>query len=243
MCTHDLRTVLSPIPAWQPSAHLRERRALARTAPIEPVVDSPMLALQPPSCLHGDCCAALRATLQRLRHEASHDALTDLCNRRGLIESEVLCDPDEATAVLFVDVDGLKEVNDRLGHRHGDELILAVSDVMRRMLRRGDVIARVGGDEFVIALANQTESTLHEVVMRVRQEFDGKHRVPGTSGIRASVGAALWRPGESAEDVIARADAAMYSHKFERSNGGSSTAAARDEASPAAASNPGSCPT
>ena len=97
-----------------------------------------------------------QAISDRLAHEASHDALTELPNRRRFTEQlERMCGRGRAgdlIAVLFLDLDGFKDVNDRYGHDVGNDLLVAVASRLRSCVRPGDVVARMGGDEFTILL-------------------------------------------------------------------------------------------
>ena len=157
---------------------------------------------------------------RRLRHLALHDALTGLPNRtlfHERVERAVKSiRPDRSVAVLLVDLDRFKEVNDTLGHDHGDELLKVVADRLSGALREGDTLARLGGDEFAVVLtdlpyraaAAETAARLHDAL---RRPF-------GLRGIAveldASVGVALSpEHGHDVTTLIQRADVAMYDAK------------------------------
>ena len=157
---------------------------------------------------------------RRLRHLALHDALTGLPNRtlfHERVERAITgMRPDRAVAVLLVDLDRFKEVNDTLGHDHGDELLKVVAERLGGALREGDTLARLGGDEFAVVLcdlpnrgaAAETASRLHDAL---RRPF-------GLRGIAveldASVGVALCpEHGRDVTTLIQRADVAMYDAK------------------------------
>ena len=159
----------------------------------------------------------------RLQHSARHDPLTGLANRALFLETVNLTlarlwrRPDRSFAVIFMDLDGFKQVNDTLGHAAGDALLLEVAARLRLCLRPQDTVARFGGDEFALLL---DESGGEEQVEAVAARIQGEMRVPmnlhgaaGGSGTRvsASIGIALAKPEyESAEELVLHADAAMY---------------------------------
>jgi diguanylate cyclase (GGDEF)-like protein len=157
---------------------------------------------------------------RRLRHLALHDALTGLPNRtlfHERVERAIKGSrSDRTVAVLLVDLDRFKEVNDTLGHDHGDELLKVVAERLGGALRQGDTLARLGGDEFAVVLtdlphrgaAAETASRLHDAL---RRPF-------GLRGIAveldASVGVALCpEHGRDVTTLIQRADVAMYDAK------------------------------
>ncbi len=151
---------------------------------------------------------------------ATTDELTGLANQRGLLEvareyPDKLAGQPLDLAVVYVDVDGLKSVNDTLGHAAGDALIRSVADVLRRAFRPIDTIARVGGDEFAILLRSPNPQLAQTLVDRVHEHL-------AEVGISASIGTASSTPGASQvdlADLLERADAAMYAVKVVRKNG------------------------
>ncbi len=152
---------------------------------------------------------------RRLSDEANRDFLTGLLNRRGLNEAmEAMSAEDLPAAVYLFDLDGLKAVNDRTGHKAGDELIRRFAETLRRHTRREDVLARYGGDEFVAVLrhmgngsqAQEKGDAICGAFARLTKERGGK------SG--CSAGVAICLPGEKmGEALIRRADRALYSAK------------------------------
>lgn len=161
---------------------------------------------------------------QELRHRALHDSLTGLPNRILLMDRLSLAierSRRERTivAVLFVDIDGFKAVNDRLGHRAGDQVLRAVADAVREQLRATDTLARLGGDEFVVVADGLTDPEWAErLAQRMREAFDAPLAIGGArEQISVSVGTALGSAGDvSAAELLHRADAAMYRAKRSR---------------------------
>jgi diguanylate cyclase (GGDEF)-like protein len=154
-------------------------------------------------------------------HRARHDVLTDLLNRRGLEEAFAALPPDEPVACFFMDLDGFKQVNDTLGHAAGDELLAMVAQRLRAAAAPDDIVARIGGDEFLmIARRGDAEGAL------IRGEglisaLAGLPYLIGAQGalIGVSVGAAL-RPthGTALERLLAAADEALYEAKSGQRN-------------------------
>jgi diguanylate cyclase (GGDEF)-like protein/PAS domain S-box-containing protein len=157
-----------------------------------------------------------RLEQQRLVHLALHDGLTGLANRTLLLERLGTALARAAVtgvpaAVLYLDLDGFKQVNDTLGHDAGDALLVTVAQRLSGALRAGDVAGRLGGDEFLVVAGDVVDqSGLQEVVRRVEVALSGPLQV------RASIGAVLSRPGETGPQVMRRADAVMYAVKRSR---------------------------
>jgi diguanylate cyclase (GGDEF)-like protein len=135
---------------------------------------------------------------------------------RALLESP---DTEHRVGLLFVDLDHFKLVNDAHGHDVGDELLRVTARRLARTVRDDDFVARMGGDEFTVILADvQTREQLAAAEVRVRAAFEEPFALGGASmSVAASVGSALWP--EDAADVDAllqAADAAMYRDKFDK---------------------------
>ena len=147
--------------------------------------------------------------------QANTDPLTGLLNRRGLEHRLRRIDAGTPCGILAIDLDGFKQVNDRLGHAAGDEVLTEAAHRLRRMVRESDVVARFGGDEFVLVLVGADQSGLTAWAERATRALKQPFACEA-AGLRvgASVGAA-W--SESRPDVIdgelSRADAALYSAK------------------------------
>lgn len=156
--------------------------------------------------------------LQRL---ALHDELTGLANRVSLAEmlAQAISHADrtgQPLAVMVIDLDGFKQVNDTLGHAAGDELLAVTADRLRETVRDSDRLARLGGDEFVVVGEDTDEVAAATVAARVAGRLaEPVQLTGGTVEVSASVGIAVRAPGSgiAADVLVARADAAMYDEK------------------------------
>ncbi len=163
-----------------------------------------------------------RSTEEKLRDMANHDNLTGLPNRGHLLdvfkmEIEAAEEKPRMMAVMYVDLDGFKAVNDTLGHDTGDVLLKIVAQRLKGCIRRSDLAARIGGDKFVVGLRNVkaisiVESRAREIVEMMGGPFEvGGER---SANIGASVGVALF-PDDAAnpDSLLNAADSAMYGVK------------------------------
>ena len=168
------------------------------------------------------------AMREELRRRATHDELTGCLNRaaitRALEQSIGDGEPGEQRALLFIDLDGFKEVNDDHGHAAGDELLRAVAGHLRASVRAGDLVGRLGGDEFLVLCPDMDEPEARRLADRLAVSA-AAGAVAHSAEVRASVGVS-WSRGSAvdAETLLARADHAMYDVKRERSNGRRETA-------------------
>jgi diguanylate cyclase (GGDEF)-like protein len=159
---------------------------------------------------------ALGEAQSRLHRLAHVDSLTGLPNRRAFLDLLAgACDGDATRrpAVAFLDLDRFKAVNDRLGHAAGDALLVSVSSALASALRRGDVAARLAGDEFAVLLAGPLDRADAEAIGRRLRTAIGvaAHDAAPDVGVAASIGIA-WCAGRP-EEVLHRADEAMYAAK------------------------------
>jgi diguanylate cyclase (GGDEF)-like protein/PAS domain S-box-containing protein len=157
----------------------------------------------------------------RLRHQAFHDSLTGLPNR-ALFEDRVRHEVARSLrgaqplAVLFVDLDDFKTVNDSLGHAAGDELLCQVAMRLDGCTRGSDTAARLGGDEFAVLVATEDApaDTAVEVADRIHEALKGPFQIAGDEiFVHASIGIAMGNTGTSTEDLLRNADTAMYAAK------------------------------
>ena len=163
---------------------------------------------------------------RNLQFVASHDALTGLFNRSMFSErlQQALAQAhrhDRRLAVLFIDLDGFKLINDMLGHDAGDVLLADLANRLRVCMREGDTLGRMGGDEFVVLIEGYDEDTqllevARKVLDTVAEPFllrDGEHHVTASIGI-----AAYPQDGEDAHELLKNADIAMYRAKEQGKN-------------------------
>ena len=162
---------------------------------------------------------AARRSAAELDHRATHDALTGLPNRALLLTriEQALAVPDSSVAVVFLDLDGFKEVNDSLGHDAGDELLHTVAQRLDGVRRPGDTLARLGGDEFVLCCPgcdapDQARAVAERMLGVLRSPLTVAERVVDVGG---SIGVAIGRSGSGATPLLLLrdADTALYSAK------------------------------
>ncbi|MFJ6570791.1 putative bifunctional diguanylate cyclase/phosphodiesterase [Streptomyces sp. NPDC091292] len=168
-----------------------------------------------------------RVRLQaQLQHNAEHDPLTDLPNR-ALFTRRVgqalggRRAGDRGTAVLFIDLDGFKGVNDTIGHQAGDELLIQAARRLQDAVRQGDTAARLGGDEFAALIVGDgsrdrtaREQHIMELADRLRLTLSQPYLIEGNDvRVAASIGVAFAEPGVGAGELLRNADLAMYRAK------------------------------
>ncbi|BCJ55025.1 hypothetical protein Asp14428_65000 [Actinoplanes sp. NBRC 14428] len=156
-----------------------------------------------------------RAFQERLAYEAQHDALTGLPNRRRMQDALDSSLRQESVAVLFVDLDGFKPVNDAHGHETGDELLRQVADRLSSCVREQDVLSRVGGDEFVVLMPGVTNRADADAMStRVRLAIERPFHVLGNEvTIGASIGVHVASATDDPDQALRAADHAMYAIK------------------------------
>jgi diguanylate cyclase (GGDEF)-like protein/PAS domain S-box-containing protein len=168
--------------------------------------------------------ALLEGHAAAVRAMSARDELTGLYNRRGFME---LAAPQldaglrtgSPAALFFADLNGMKPINDELGHVEGDRALVDMANVLKKVFRGSDVVARLGGDEFVLFAAGIDEQRAGELRARIVRELDAFNAIGSRLyRLSVSIGVALYDPAEpcSLEELISAADAAMYRQKKQR---------------------------
>jgi diguanylate cyclase (GGDEF)-like protein len=209
-----------PIGRLQSGSGSRDRHAGAAwartmlTAGSGVHVDPPVLDASTAAYIESLIMVALR--LDMLHHDATHDALTGLLNRRSyeLMLRQAVARTERygwPFALVLLDLDDFKRINDRLGHAAGDAALRSLGGALRQSLRGGDVAARLGGDEFALLIANGSETVLAPLTRRLEGALN--RAVPG-AGLRFSVGMACYpSDAENIEELCRLADQRLYAAK------------------------------
>lgn len=221
---HEVRRFLAAPPAEEPTTRIecRFRSGTGEWLNVESTVNRHQGGL-----IFNSRDVTERVRLQaQLQHNAEHDPLTDLPNRALFTERvrRALTGRragDSGTAVLFIDLDGFKGVNDRLGHQAGDELLIQAARRLQDSVRTGDTAARLGGDEFAALIVGDgsrdrsaREYQVQEIADRLRLTLSQPYRIDGSEvRVAASIGVAFAEPGITPTDLMRNADLAMYRAK------------------------------
>jgi diguanylate cyclase (GGDEF)-like protein len=218
----DLEALLQVMQARSPAELERQcARLRARLGPAAVVLEPHLQAL------HEQV-----EELQRARHLAATDPLTGLANRRAFGEAvrrEMARSERSGTplAVVMLDIDDFKAINDDFGHGTGDEVLRSVARCARHGTRQGDVVARLGGDELALLLPDADLSKAQAIGERIRAEIAGVRVDPSSSGrVGVSIGIGVTRGRElSLHGLLAAADRDLYRDKAERKAAGAAAAA------------------
>ena len=159
--------------------------------------------------------AEMTARLTEAEGRADRDALPPLYNRRAFVRelSRVRTFGDRygfAASLVYFDLDGFKSINDRLGHAAGDQALKAVADILLSNVREGDVVGRMGGDEFAVVLDQADRAAAAAKAAALCEAIAADPALAAMGGLRASYGVAGIAAGADPEAILAEADGAMY---------------------------------
>ena len=159
------------------------------------------------------------ATAETLRQQAETDQLTGLLNRHGLVAAVASITDQTRRTVAVLDCDDLKSVNDRLGHLAGDHYLQAVAGRLSGGLSKDDLVARWGGDEFLVVQQIGMDDAVHALTRMQAAVHDSPLSIDGTMiAASVSVGIATWMPGMTFDEAVSAADQAMYQAKSSGGN-------------------------
>ena len=160
-------------------------------------------------------------TLSSLKQLSLIDELTGALNRRGFTSLarqhlKIAQRASRELLLFFADVDGLKQINDRFGHQAGDQVLIAITGILRETFRSSDIIARLGGDEFTVLAINAPKETAETILTRLQEHVQKQNERSQPYQLSLSVGVARYDPQADATDLdelLARADRDLYANK------------------------------
>ena len=178
-----------------------------------------LLKKEPVTLVHLSDITDRKLSAEKLEFMGTHDSLTGLYNR-AYFDQILALKPDPAKqpfTILILDVNGLKKVNDTFGHAAGDEILQDTAKTLLRAMRGEDVVARIGGDEFVVVMPSTDQESAKKVVARIQtaiQAHNENHL--DHQPVSVAIGCATLNVDETLVDAVKRANSAMYIHKRER---------------------------
>ena len=186
---------------------------------VDPSIERALRALVATNQALSERIDGLSAELDDARALADRDPLCPLLNRRAFtreLAREIALATRHKTslALLFLDLDGFKQVNDQLGHHAGDEILKAVANALTSGVRRTDIVGRLGGDEFGVILVRASQLEADAQLARLTAHLD--NRITDTYSVTTSIGLATWQAEQSVDDLMAAADRSMFDHKSEK---------------------------
>jgi diguanylate cyclase (GGDEF)-like protein len=168
---------------------------------------------------------AYRTQTQReaLKLMATTDSLTGAANRRTLDDALVMAVIQQKKlgtqfGLMLLDLDYFKQVNDNYGHTAGDNVLIDLVPILKKMLRQRDTVFRFGGEEFVILTADIKQADLHKLAEKIRQGVYQHIKLPDGKKLTTSIGIAILQPNESWESWLNRTDMALYKAKDQGRN-------------------------
>ncbi len=164
----------------------------------------------------------LSSDLEHFRKKSRIDGLTKIFNKvtfMDLLQDEIKRSVllDYSLALLIIDIDDFKQVNDAYGHLVGDKVLEALGHTLSASLRQNDIVGRFGGEEFTVLVPQVDEEQMLNVAMKLQKKIT-ETEFPGVPGITVSIGCSLYTPRESLENFIDRADVALYTAKTSGKN-------------------------
>ncbi len=158
---------------------------------------------------------------ERLRKEAMEDGLTGILNRKGAVHFTERCFEERDTGTMFLmDIDNFKNMNDTFGHLAGDEVLVMLGEILTHSMRQGDVVSRMGGDEFMVYLRGCTRKDIaEERIQTISRLFLEAGKKYSRVNLSISTGIAFREKGESFEELYRRADDALYRVKNDKKGG------------------------
>lgn len=160
----------------------------------------------------------LRRAMARIEELAVTDELTGIFNRRYLLveleKHQALANRNQLPfSIAFLDIDHFKQVNDKFGHKVGDQVLVNLAHFLETCIRDEDILARYGGEEFVFILSGLKIGDASSVLERIRSSVESRHFVDCLDHLTVSIGATEYREGENINDLLDRADALLYQAK------------------------------
>jgi diguanylate cyclase (GGDEF)-like protein len=170
--------------------------------------------------VHVDDITSQKETEEYLKYIGIHDTMTGLYNR-FYAETEISRIKESRNypvSIIMIDLDGLKEVNDRLGHATGDQMIKDAAEILKLTFRPDDLIARIGGDEFLVILPSMHEDILQDSISRLKENIKSYNAAFISVNLSFSFGVVTANSGDELLECMNKADLLMYQYKAKKKN-------------------------